>query len=181
MHLLPKTLEHVVRAGVLLVLACHAEAHPEPPSERATPYLNRTSGTLRIDSRLVETVEEARRRSPTFRDQWNRLTRERSLVLVIQCVHPDRLGGVRGKSRIDVDEERRLIATIVVSPSSRVVEVLAHELEHVMERLDGVRVDDVYGKGDPSVHRNGDGHETRRARLVGQRAWKEFRARPETP
>ena len=177
LHIVPTS---YVMFGVLAALASlQAEARSAlaaVPEHRAAPHEERTPEWLRLDSRIVEIVAEARRRSRTIRDQWDRLSAERTpLQVAIRLRDATDHRKTRATSDIIVEANGLVQVAISVPWSPRFAELLAHELEHVIEYLDGVRVRDVYRTRGHSVHQGESGYETARARSVGLRAYDEYR------
>jgi hypothetical protein len=106
-------------------------------------------------------------RSPMFRRQCLRLAAAPHLAVVVRIMHP-LTGGPRARTQIRRADRNRLIASMEISPVGDFTELLAHELEHVIEQLDGI---DLAGKA--AVARSGvrccsDGaFETSRAVRIG--------------
>ena len=70
-------------------------------------------------------------------------------------------------------------AYVFLSPSENVMELVAHEVEHVLEQMDGVDLEAQHDSR--SVWKNEDGaFETRRATQVGQRVAREVSRAPIT-
>ena len=73
--------------------------------------------------------------SATFREQCRTLGAARAVVIVRAASSRETL---RADARITVSDDGTLLARIRINPGSRVLEYLAHELEHVVERVEGV-------------------------------------------
>jgi hypothetical protein len=104
--------------------------------------------------------------SPTFRMQCERIAGASSLIvrvlLVPQHAAFDASTHVSGRAG-------GLVAHVFVGRISESVELLAHELEHVIERLDGIDVGEVAARAPGEAWRSGRGlYETRRAIQVGR-------------
>jgi hypothetical protein len=67
-------------------------------------------------------------------------------------------------------------AQIFLYPSPDAVELIAHEIEHVLEQLDGVDLKAQVGSGNVWKREDG-GFETRRATEAGRRVPREMRER----
>jgi hypothetical protein len=127
-------------------------------------------------SRLVVTpplqpvIDTMWRTSPTFRAQCARLRQAPSLIVSVSIGSRPRVGAARGRVYVDRSAGLAARADILIAQDFRsvaeLVEVLAHELEHVIEQLDGVelRADSSHGV---SQLANGS-FETARAVHVGQ-------------
>jgi hypothetical protein len=128
--------------------------------------------TLRLigDTDYNSTIERMLARSATFRRQYARLIRASHLSIVIKYVLP---AGRREPAMTRLVRRPRgmIEATVHVAPSTRLVELLAHEFEHIIEHLDGI---DLHARGRlpaSGVWRTVDANtfETSRAIAMGQR------------
>src|SRR5690349_16378737 len=77
------------------------------------------------------------RRSPTFRRQCVRLAQAGKLSVAIRGVYPNARLASRARTTL-VAEGGRLLATVEIPPLDDMFELIAHELEHIIEQLDGV-------------------------------------------
>jgi hypothetical protein len=141
----------------------------ELPSNFDVPALYRT------------TVDTMLRRSATFRRQAERIRQAPFLTITIENTPPPPGTNSLAWTRISRDSNNRIQATISIIPRDRLVELLAHEIEHVIEQLDGidlqmksrlqatgVRLCDCADLG---------AYETRRAIVTGQRVAREVDGR----
>ena len=89
---------------------------------------------------LQPTVERMWRSSPTFRAQCARLAAEPTLrvSLWIDPFHP--LASERAHAEISRVRGRLTHADIVLFDARDAIELIAHELEHIIEQIDGVRL-----------------------------------------
>jgi hypothetical protein len=122
-------------------------------------------------------------RSPTFRRQVMRLTREPDLVVTLAVWRQGTSSSPRATTRLTRDRWLLRGAEVQVKLADQIslVELIAHELEHVLEQLDnvnlsvhaargrGVRISETDARGEPWF-------ETARARQVGLAAAAEYRA-----
>ena len=114
-------------------------------------------------------------RSPTFRAQCARIERAPTLQVVLTQVRRTQASG--GGARTEFTKShRRLHAALTVSlglSSNALIELIAHELEHVIEQLDGVQLTRGAQKG---VFRDAKGtFETARAAHIGRQVVSEVR------
>ena len=122
-------------------------------------------------------VEEMRLRSPTFRRQCARIAAATSLAVVIEVdppAMPHQSAAVTHFSRYQLG---RMRAVIHVAISDRTPELIAHELEHVLEQLDGVDLAAKARTPSSGVHAccgSDDAFETSRAIATGQRVAREL-------
>ena len=91
---------------------------------------------LTVPSTYRKTLELMLERSPMFRRQCLRLASATQLTVVVRMLHPSD-GGPRARTEIKREDDR-LVATVQINPLGNFMELLAHELEHVIEQLDGI-------------------------------------------
>jgi len=106
-----------------------------------TPYLAspdvEAPPNLSVPETYRETIETMLERSPMFRRQCLRLAGAPQLTVVVKTMHP-LTAGPRARTQITRAAGGRLIATVEINPYGNFTELLAHELEHVIEQLDGI-------------------------------------------
>jgi hypothetical protein len=100
------------------------------------PNITVTSVYRALVSRMLE-------RSATFRNQCERLGRARHLTIEIKAEMSRRPETTRAWTNISRAADARLHAIVTVPPGTRQAELIAHELEHVLEQLDGVNLQDL--------------------------------------
>jgi hypothetical protein len=129
-----------------------------------------TLSNLVVASTLRPVIDMMWQTSQTFKAQCARLRQTPSLLVRIFLGNQSQVGA-RGRVVFVQSEGEVVRAEVLVCHDLRslaeLVEVLAHELEHVIEQLDGVQLtsDSTHG-----VHRTASGaFETARARHVGQK------------
>ena len=104
--------------------------------------------------------------SPTFRRQCARLSEYPDLVVDIELVVelPER----RAQSSLERNGSgRRAAVQIELRRPALYIEHIAHELEHVLESLDGTDLPRMAREGVDGVMKIGGSYETARARAVG--------------
>ena len=149
---------------------------PEVVGAGSTP--NAVTASVVVDAKLQGLIAELLSRSPAFRRQWQRLERFPRLSIRIELVHANHVeGGAHAATRISLLPDGSLHAEVAIPGGHRLAELVAHEVEHVLERLDGVNVVRQHALGDNSVRRASANFETARAVLVGQLVAKEVRPR----
>lgn len=138
------------------------EAHGFRPMDPCA-MLPAGSSIPRMAGALIERMFRA---SPTFRRQWVRLTAARVRVR-ITLDHGRIVDGSAARSLIDA-------ATLQVhiqlrGADRRLPEHLAHEIEHVLEQLDGADLAEAAARGVRGVAgAAGSAFETRRAIVIGR-------------
>jgi hypothetical protein len=139
-----------------------SDAAPLPPANLILPSTYR------------ELVSEMWRRSPAFRRQARRLADETALVVRVY-VGRSGSGGQRATTRVK-RLKGRVEADIQIGDVGSFVELLAHEIEHVLEQLDRVDLTVAARRTGGTVWITGDGSfETVRAIHVGRQVAGEVR------
>ena len=136
---------------------------PSPP----TPWPSQ----LLISGDLREFAELAWNHSATFRDQCRQLGAARAVVIVRSSQET-----FRAKARIGLSADGVTVAHVSVRRSPLAVELIAHELEHVLERTEGINYLLQTTRPHSGVSRSAAGFETRRADDAGRRVAEEVRA-----
>lgn len=145
----------IVSNGVGVYLAPHTSDAAEIPSNLALP------------STFRATVEQMLARSPMFRRQCLRLSSAPHLTVVVRMRHP-LAPGPRARTQISRTDRNRLMAAVEINPLGDFTELLAHELEHVIEQLDGIDLAAKSAVAHSGVRTCVDGtFETNRAVRVG--------------
>ena len=139
-----------------LLLTPPASAQTELPSN------------LRVADIYREFVESIADSSPTFEGQLSRVGAATSLTVHLAVV-PDIIGA-RATTRFE-RRGREIIAWIEVERFDDVIELIAHEMEHVIERIEGVNFAAAAGVANSGIHlvsKSGTVFETDRATRAGR-------------
>jgi hypothetical protein len=153
--------------GALRQYAPEARVTAEPP---AIP------SNLLVPPMYRSLVDSMFQQSPTFRRQCRRIANTSGLVVTLRAVPGQPSGRVRARTRIAWEDDQ-LHAAIEVLTLDGPAELIAHELEHVIEQLDGINLRS-------RVVRSGSGvqmadtepaYETKRAVRVGLAVAEEMR------
>jgi len=104
-------------------------------------------------------------RSSTFRRTYGVIA-SRPDVRVSVILEPPRTSRTRAETEIRSFSNGDRVAEVRLHSASDAVELLAHEMEHVRERLEGANYL-LLSVARMDVHRVGDGYETRRATDTG--------------
>ncbi len=78
------------------------------------------------------------RTSPTFGRQCMRIANAPSTMVVLGWFQPHDTDGVRARTVMSITPEGTRFAMVEIRPVDDQVELIAHELEHVIEQLDEV-------------------------------------------
>jgi hypothetical protein len=126
-----------------------------------------------VDSRLRLLILDMRRRAPTFRRQVARLVQQSDLVVTVGVWQFGKAEGVAARTSLTLQGGlvRSAAVQIRVDAARLIVELIAHEFEHILEQLDGIDLTRWLGRS--GVYRPGgqnhDGPiETERARRLGR-------------
>ena len=123
-------------------------------------------------------VESMLHGSPTFRRQCVRIAGESTLSVYLVVDPPPRRYSVRAMTRLTRDERGRLSAAVHISPFEKTEELIAHELEHIIEQLDGIDLAKHAAQprtGVSAIDASGNVFETMRARRMGLKVASELR------
>jgi hypothetical protein len=162
-----------------------APVSPEGPQAKPMPSAAGCMApqrVLRAEPRFEPTIKEMWRRSPTFRRQVARLAAGGLLVTIQSCLTkcPN-----TARAQTIMSYRHDLLAgadvRIPFRPSQE-PELIAHELEHVIEQLEGVNLARLASTRTREVHVDTSGrYETVRAQHVGRLAATEYRAAVAAP
>ena len=131
---------------------------------------------LAAASVLQPFIERMLRSSPTFNRQCTRLAAAQRLKVVLRLEERQRRPSFYARTVFERRDGVLVAADVFLSPTPDAVERIAHEVEHVLEQLDGVDLAAQVGSG--NVWRREDGaFETRRATDVGRRVAREVKLR----
>jgi hypothetical protein len=151
----------------------HAQHHAAEPCTVDNPALfERVAVSPVLEPVILKLLE----RSPTFRAQCRRIIEAPQLQLVIRLTtsaHPFPVRATVRRSPFG-----RLDARIdLTRVPGQYAEWLGHELEHVIEHLDGVNIQQQARGNDEARELRPGLFETRRATKIGWRVADEFKAR----
>lgn len=93
---------------------------------------------MRVAGMYQTLVAKMLERSATFRRQCLRIARADRLEVVLTTFQGYAPARFRARSRLETARDGRLIATLEIKPLDDSAELIAHEIEHVIEWLDGV-------------------------------------------
>ena len=126
-----------------------------------------------------QSLESMLRRSPTFRRQCLRIAVERALTVHLQAAAPFLTQSARALTRIVRQADGRMNAVIYLGRRDNDAELIAHELEHVIEQLDQIDLRTKAALPDTGVHETPMrelAFETTRATRIGLRVAHEVSA-----
>lgn len=134
--------------------------------------------TVHVAPDLCKRVAALLEKSPTFRSQWDRLAREPHLYVRVELDTQLTQATYRARSIIRHLDDGAIVASVEISPVGDPTEWIAHELEHVIEQLEGLDLGQLARSTRRAAWSKGDRmFETARALRVGRRVLDETRAR----
>jgi hypothetical protein len=164
--------EHVVAFTSVLLLTPttlpHAVAGAAPHATVCDAPVPRLPASIEIEEGLQDMVRWTLEHSPTFRQQCRVLASATRLQATLRVSFRPVGSGRRARAVIRAEASGAVTAAIEIHTGAELPEMLGHELEHVIEQIDGVNLRTLERHGD--AHRLEDGaFETKRALLKGRR------------
>jgi hypothetical protein len=128
-----------------------------------------------MDPELRPLLDSLLESSPTFRSQWDRLGREPKLYVRVRLDARLDDSSLRARTVVRRAEDQTVVALVDIRVFGDRAELLGHEIEHVIEQLEGLNLPQLAGasRGVWETHRGV--FETERAIRAGQRVFKEMR------
>jgi hypothetical protein len=155
----------VLLGATTLMAAADQQGIGPCPEAMAAPV------NLLVDDMLQPLVAEMYAQSPTFREQCRRIAAARYLRVFVRPVFARTVTTARARATISRFSEGAIIATVFLPTPLRhedALELIAHELEHVIEQIDRVDLARLADTG-AGASRLADGaFETERARRAGR-------------
>lgn len=174
----------ILIAVVSFVLACAAQlsgASDDAVSTRPRSVCRaespRLPDTVQLADDLRADVHTMLRQSATFRNQCQRIADTRLLYVRVRRNPGLVERSYRAKSVIVRARSGVIVVLVELSSHGSPVEWIAHEFEHVLEQLDGVRLRQLAGRS--GVWQSSEGmFETERAILAGRTVVEQMRHQP---
>jgi hypothetical protein len=154
-----------------LVTAPADAVEPEAagPSERKTELGAGLPPNLVVPVSHQALIQAMWQQSRTFRHQCARIDDARNWRIRVHVAVPWHAGRVRAATRITHRSGDRIEATIYLARLDDPIELIAHELEHIIEQLDGVDLSDWTTRARAAATATRDGEfETQRAIHTGR-------------
>jgi hypothetical protein len=158
------------RAQSQPIVVVASEAAPDPTTLlHVGPFLTNLPPNLRVPPDLRPLLEQALRRSPTFQRQIHTLLHTQRVRMSVSY------GGLRGlrlfqaRSTVTRHEYGALVVDTTLFAPADMVELVAHEMEHVCEQIEGVDLRALASLRGSGVYDVGGHYETQRAIAVGLR------------
>jgi YD repeat-containing protein len=122
-------------------------------------------------------IESMLRDSPTFRRQCMRIGAEPLLTVRLTINSTLQRSDVRATTRLTRNAQGRLLAVVDIGSFHHTEELIAHEIEHIIEQLDGIDLAARAALPRSGVTSMGDGagmFETTRAKRMGRKVVSEL-------
>ena len=165
---------------LLVVLSAVFGSPPSASGQMAQPPP--IPGNISVDAKFRSLLETMFARSPTFRRQCARIESERGLAVGVRHVPAPLEGGARGITYISRSAGGEIVAEVTFGRLDDAIEIVAHEFEHIIERLDNIDLATKARRAQSGVHAVNLGRfvmfETRRALKVGRQVAEEVRQKP---
>ena len=140
--------------------SANARARPgEQPTHPPGPPANLHSGAF------ATLVEQMWRESETFRQQCQRLGEERELTIKVLADASRARGPIRAWTELSRKNGSAMLARVIIHVPADAIELIAHELEHVIEQIDGAG---ATGVRVTTTHASGAAYESQRAMEAGK-------------
>jgi hypothetical protein len=164
--------------AAVVVCSTAAAGYAQPEPILASTAIAVRPSNLAAGAVFQPFLDSMWRSSPTFNRQCRRLVAAARLKVVIRLEEPQRRASFYARTVLERQDGVLVAAHVFLSPTPNAVELIAHEVEHVLEQLDGVDLEAQIGSG--NVWKREDGaFETRRATEVGRRVAREVKVRPD--
>jgi len=147
--------------------------HAEPITAAEGGLVTTIPANLTVPGTLRPLLEEVLRRSPTFRQQVLKLRNAPHVKMAIRYSDVSSWHVLRAESTVLRYEWGAMQVDTQLYTVRDVVEVVAHELEHVCEQIDGLDVRQLSHQRNTGVYSAGRHFETRRAVLIGRQVARE--------
>jgi len=153
---------------VIAMNAAHVYVEADAAAVAASAVLPRN---IHLFGSYRSVVQEMLRRSPTFRRQCSRIGRQHWLLVTVEPALPPVRQAIAATTTISRDALGGLEAEVRLAGQGELVELIAHEFEHILEQLDGVDLAAMASRSGTGVHAVPDGghFETERATAAGRR------------
>jgi hypothetical protein len=160
----------VYRVAVLIVL-CVGLARPvaAAPAGEEAPIAAALPPTIQVESLLRNTTTRMLEKSPTFRRQCDIIGAAGHVVVKVRIVPAPRNSMCRATTTFRRYTSGITVADVEIPAASPVVELLAHEFEHIAEYVQGVDLKTLSQKCPGEAFQLRDGSfETQRAVQAGR-------------
>jgi hypothetical protein len=170
----------LVRAAFFAIAALpgslQAQGLPEAEPIAAAAAVTTQSPNIQVDPLLEPLVARLLERSPTLRRQWQAIGSHRVVRVSLFSSPLLRETSTAARARTEFTRHAfgAIRAVVVLPTAADITELLPHELEHVLEQIEGLDLPALSRQRASGVHEVGRGtYETDRARHAGLSALRE--------
>lgn len=162
----------------LAIVSLLAAFVPRAGAETLVKHRVELPETIRISGELRPHVEAMLATSATFRQQFARIATAPKLIINARIDLTFMQRGFRARSCMRRYDSGLLVVSMDIGPGGMQPEWIAHEFEHVIEQLDGLRLPALAARGQSGTWFSfGEMVETKRATRAGRTVADEMRAR----
>jgi hypothetical protein len=135
-------------------------------------------GNVQPSSDLLPTLEKMWLRSPTFRQQCQRIAASPTLTVRIGvAIKPAWFANTHAVTQLERTADGTMTANVRLFDLSHLIEFIGHEFEHLVEQIEGIQLPSLAFQHGSGVYRTKQGHyETARAIKAGHKVYAEYRA-----
>lgn len=166
-------MSRVVRpVGFVFILVLGIACFPAPAAAtEEAPVLVTLPPTIQVESLLRSVTARMLEKSPTFKRQCDLIGASGSIVVKVRVVPAPRNSFTRATTTFRRYTSGITVADVEIPAASRLVELLAHEFEHIAEYVEGVDLKSMVRKRPDEAFQLRDGSfETSRAVHAGRAA-----------
>ncbi len=138
-----------------------------------SPASGRLPSNFKVPEKLQPVLEEVARRSPKFRGQLQELRHHPHVRMTLSYGNLSIWHVVRAESHVEKFEFGAVRIDTRLYTAEDVVDVIAHELEHVCEQIEGIDVRALAHQRGSGVSDVGGHYETKRAVMAGHQVAEE--------
>lgn len=144
-----------------------------------TPVPATMPSSIQVESLLQAVTARMLERSPTFKRQCHLIGGSENIVVKVRVVPASRNTFTRATTTFRRYTSGFTVAEVEIPAASRLVELLAHEFEHIAEYVEGVNLKALVREHPEEAYELRDGSfETDRAVKAGRAAQQEVERRP---
>lgn len=163
----------VIAAALVVVLRAGPETATISPGRQQSPgHVRAWPNRIVAQPPLLQEVERAWKMSASFRRQCGALAEKRAVADLRPGASTS---GSLALNRITIADEGVVVGRVTVPLGDNTIELIAHELEHILERAEGVDLVLESRRSNSGVWKALDGFETQRAIDMGRQVAREVR------
>ena len=136
----------------------------------------RLPAAVHIPDQLIAPLQKMLKQSPTFRSQCRKIAETPGMYVRVRFDWHIDPHLYRARTTIHRLEVGPIVALVDIGIFGDPVELLAHEFEHLVEQIEGIRLTELSNRTSCAWHSHGDMFETERAIRAGRTVMNEVRA-----